>query len=117
MRRSPVTIAPDAKLDEARDLMARHRIRHLPVVEQGKLVGMLSSGDLGAHVGQLARTKVNAAMTTEATTVAPSVGAATAARLMLERKVRALPVVDGEQVIGVISTSDVLEEYARAARH
>jgi hypothetical protein len=44
---------------------------------------MLSSGDLGAHVGQLARTKVNAAMTTEPTAVAPSVDAATAALLML----------------------------------
>ncbi len=116
MRRVPITIAPDAMLEEARTIMATHRIRHLPVVEHGKLVGMLSSSDLGPHVGQLGRTKVNVAMTTEPISVAPDVTAATAARLMLERKIRALPVVDGEKVVGVLSASDVLEEYARAAR-
>jgi universal stress protein A len=115
MRRVPITIAPDAMLEEARAAMATHRIRHLPVVERGKLVGMLSSVDLGPHVGQLARTKVNAAMTANPVAVAPTVDAGTAARLMLERHVRALPVVDGEKVIGVLSASDMLEEYARAA--
>jgi nucleotide-binding universal stress UspA family protein len=116
MRRAPVTIASDALLEEARVAMATHQIRHLPVVDRGKLVGMLGSGDLGPHVGQLARTKVNAAMTPNPVTVGTRVDAGTAARLMLERRVRALPVVDGEKVIGIISASDVLEEYARAAR-
>jgi universal stress protein A len=116
MRRSPLTIAPDAMLEEARAVMAKDRIRHLPVVEHGKLVGILSSSDLGSHVGQLARTKVNAAMTSDPTCVGTGVDAATAAQLMLERGVRALPVVDGERVVGVISASDILEEYARAAR-
>ncbi|MCC6765691.1 MAG: universal stress protein [Deltaproteobacteria bacterium] len=116
MRAVPITIAPDATLEEARGKMAQHRIRHLPVVEDGKLVGMLSNVDLGPHVGHLARTKVNAAMTSDPTTVGTGVDAATAARLMLERRVRALPVVDGERVVGVISASDILEEYARAAR-
>lgn len=115
-RRTVVTIAPGALLDEAHALMQEHQIRHLPVVEHGKLVGMLSSADLGPHVGQLARTKVNAAMTPDPVAIAASVDAATAARLMLERRVRALPVVDGEQVVGVLSASDIVEEYARAAR-
>jgi nucleotide-binding universal stress UspA family protein/CBS domain-containing protein len=116
MRSTPITIGPDAMLEEARAKMAQHRIRHLPVVEHGKLVGILSSVDIGPHVGQLGRTKVNAAMTSDPTTVGTGVDAATAARLMLERRVRALPVVDGERVVGVISASDILEEYARAAR-
>jgi universal stress protein A len=116
MRRSPVPIGPDAMLEQARVLMAKHRIRHLPVVERGKLVGILSNGDLGPHVGQLARTKVNAAMTPEPTCVGTGVDAAAAAHLMLERQVRVLPVVDGEEVVGVISASDIVEEYARAAR-
>lgn len=116
MRRSPITIAPDAMLEEARKLMADNRIRHLPVVERGKLVGILSSVDLGPHLSQLARTKVNSAMTADPTVVSASVDAVTAARLMLDRQVRALPVVDGEKVVGVISASDIVEEYARAAR-
>jgi len=116
MRRSPVTIGPDAMLEEARLLMARHRIRHLPVVDDGKLVGMLSPSDIGPHVGQLGRTKVNAAMTADPVSVGTGVDAATAANLMLERGVRALPVVEGETVVGVLSASDIVEEYARAAR-
>jgi CBS domain-containing protein len=55
-------------------------------------------------------------MTPEPIAVAATVDAATAADLMLERRVRALPVVDGETVVGVLSASDLLEEYARAAR-
>jgi CBS domain-containing protein len=43
---SPVTISPDAKLSDARDLMAEHRIRRLPVTKAGTLVGILSLGDV-----------------------------------------------------------------------
>lgn len=43
---SPVTVSPDTKLSEARDLMAQHRIRRLPVTKAGKLVGILSLGDV-----------------------------------------------------------------------
>ncbi len=116
MYRRPITIEADGMLEEARRLMAEHRVRHLPVVERGKIVGILSDADLGPHVGQLARTKVNVAMTANPTCVAPDVDATVAARLMLEHKVRALPVVEGDTVIGIVSVSDVLEEYLRAAR-
>ncbi|MEB2285122.1 MAG: hypothetical protein B6D46_10325 [Polyangiaceae bacterium UTPRO1] len=116
MRYVAITVGPEEMLEDARVKMAQHRIRHLPVVENAKLVGMLSSVDFGPYIGQLARTKVHAAMTADPTTVGSGVDTATAARLMLERRVRALPVVDGERVVGVISASDILEEYARAAR-
>jgi CBS domain-containing protein/nucleotide-binding universal stress UspA family protein len=116
MYRTPVTVAAGATLAEARSLLAVHKIRHLPVVDGGKLVGMLSDADLGPYVGYLGNTKVNAAMTPNPTTIAPDADAAVAARLMLEHKVRALPVTDGETVIGVVSVSDVLEDYIRAAR-
>jgi universal stress protein A len=116
MRGAPITIASGAMLEEAQRKMEEHRIRHLPVVDDGKLVGMLSTVDLGPHVGHFGRTKVNAAMTPDPTTIGTGVDGATAARLMLERRVRALPVVDGERVVGVISASDILEDYARAAR-
>jgi acetoin utilization protein AcuB len=91
-------------------------VRHLPVVDGGKLVGILSDADLGPYVGYLGNTKVNAAMTPNPTTIAPNSDAAVAARVMLEHKVRALPVTEGETVVGVVSVSDVLEDYIRAAR-
>lgn len=43
---SPVTVTPDTQLSEARDLMAAHRVRRLPVVKDGQLVGILSLGDV-----------------------------------------------------------------------
>jgi CBS domain-containing protein len=43
---SPVTVSPDAKLSDARELMANHRVRRLPVLKSGALVGILSLGDL-----------------------------------------------------------------------
>lgn len=47
--RSPVTVSPDTKLSDARDLMSEHKIRRLPVVKQGKLVGIISIGDISQH--------------------------------------------------------------------
>ncbi len=117
MRPAPVTIGSDAKLDEALARMTEHRIRHLPVVDDGRLVGMLSSADLGPHLGQLPCTKVNAAMTADPTTVGTDVDAVAAARLMIERGVRALPVVAGERLVGILSATDIVEEYARVARY
>jgi CBS domain-containing protein len=46
---SPITISPDAKLSEARELMANHRVRRLPVMKSGSLVGILSLGDLALN--------------------------------------------------------------------
>ena len=47
--RQPVTVQPDEDLDEALRLMAHHRVRRLPVVEEGRLVGMLSQADLAGE--------------------------------------------------------------------
>jgi nucleotide-binding universal stress UspA family protein/CBS domain-containing protein len=111
-----ITVRPDDLLSVARDQMASASVRHIPVVDGGRLVGMLADRDLAAHVGQLDRTRVNAAMTPDPITVSRDVTIDTAARMMIDRGVRALPVVDGEEIIGIISTSDILEDYARAAR-
>ena len=46
LTRSPHTVSPDARVSEARDLMAEHKIRRLPVVKNDRLVGILSLGDL-----------------------------------------------------------------------
>ncbi len=114
--RTPVTVTPTDLLSTAHDRMVEHRIRHLGVVEGDRLVGILSDRDIVAHLGHLQHTRVNAAMTPNPTTIAPDVAIETAARLMIEQGVRALPVVDGERIVGVLSATDILEEYVRAAR-
>ena len=112
----PVTVSPDDHLAAARARMTSYGVRHLPVVDGSRLVGILSDRDLAAHLGHLDHSRVNAAMTPNPVTVASDVDIDTAAELMIGRKVRALPVVDGERVIGIVSSDDILEDYVRAAR-
>ena len=50
--RDPVTVEPEQDLDEALALMARHRVRRLPVVENGKLVGILAQADVALEAGE-----------------------------------------------------------------
>jgi len=50
MTAEPITISPDASLEEAADLMGRHQVRRLPVTEQGRLLGMISIGDLAVNL-------------------------------------------------------------------
>jgi CBS domain-containing protein len=47
--RTPVTVTPDTKLSDARDLMAEHKVRRLPVVKGDQLVGIISMGDIAVH--------------------------------------------------------------------
>jgi CBS domain-containing protein len=49
LTRSPVTVTPDTTLADARDLMAEHKVRRLPVVKGGQLVGVISMGDIAVH--------------------------------------------------------------------
>lgn len=116
MTRRPVTIAPGDMLALARDRMALEGVRHIPVVDGTRLVGILSDYDLPAHAGQLERTRVNAVMTPDPITVSSDVTVEDAAQLMVNHSIRALPVVAGERVIGIVSATDILEDYARAAR-
>ncbi len=116
MERAPVTVRSDDTLDRARARMVEARVRHLPVVDGERVVGMLSDADLGPHVGQLEHTRVHVAMTPAPITVAATAQVEEAAHLMLTHRVRALPVLDGSRLVGVISSTDILEDYVRFAR-
>jgi acetoin utilization protein AcuB len=108
MRRSPVTTAPHQILADAQELMSRDGMHQLPVVENGTLVGMLSDRDLHAHSGYLDRTKVDAAMTYGVISVAPTDTAQHAARVLIERRINALPVVEADRLIGIVTKTDLL---------
>lgn len=108
MRRDPVTITSGDTLAAAQALMQQKDIRQLPIVDHGVLTGMLSDRDLHAHTGYLERTKVDAAMSEHPVVVAPSDTPAQAARLMLEHKINAVPVVEDGRLVGILSRSDLL---------
>jgi len=81
------------------------------VVQDGGLVGIVTDRDLRQHMGFLERTKVNAAMTEELITVTPEMTLEQAAQLMLKHKIGGLPVVEQGHLVGIITTSDILQAF------
>jgi acetoin utilization protein AcuB len=111
MTKAPVTITGDDFLSEAQEKMRRGGFRRLPVVSDGKVVGMVTDRDLRAHVGYLERTKVNGAMTEKVRAVSPSVTLEEAAQILLKFQIGGLPVVDNGRLVGIITTSDVMKAF------
>jgi CBS domain-containing protein/nucleotide-binding universal stress UspA family protein len=108
IQQAPVTITQYESLAVAHALMVRHGIHQLPVVEDGVLIGILAERDLHAHIGYLERTKVDAAMTRGPVTVTPRDSAQEAARILIEQNINALPVVQADRLIGIVSRTDLL---------
>jgi CBS domain-containing protein len=115
------TVRRNDKLVIADDLMNLGRIRHTPVLDDhsDEVVGILSQRDLfrgalaraigyGGHAQQklLGTLMVKDVMTTEPLTTTPDTPLADAARLMLERKIGCLPVLEGGKLVGILTESD-----------
>ncbi len=81
------------------------------MVENGRLVGIVTDKDLRQHLGYLERTKVNAVMTEKLVTVLPKTTLEEAAELLLKHKIGGLPVVEDGQLVGIITTSDILQAF------
>jgi acetoin utilization protein AcuB len=118
MTSAPHTIGRDQRLAWAHDVMREHNLRHLPVLEGGKLVGVLSERDLYS-VEAIAGTdreidSVAEAMQGECYTVAPGDLVADVARTMAEHKYGCVVVVDRGHVVGIFTTTDALALLAEA---
>lgn len=111
MTKEPTTIEPDELLIRASHKMRSGGFRRLPVVSDGKLVGIISERDLREHRGHLEHTKVNGVMTEKPVTVGPGVTVEEAARIMVEEQIGGLPVVEGGHLVGVISVTDVMNAF------
>ncbi len=127
MTRPPVTIRWDQTIGAAWTLMRTRRIRHLPVLDdRNRLVGIVTDRDLRqvildpaiqAELGQSPRAldslTVREIMTWGVLTTRPETEIRQAARLMHEQKIGALPVVEGDRVVGMLTESDLLDAFAR----
>jgi acetoin utilization protein AcuB len=113
MKDRPLCVTAGQLLDEVARAMQAGGFRHAPVVDaDGRLVGMLSDRDMREHKGFLPTTRVSAAMVEPAVAVVADDPIERAARLMVERKIGALPVVDAQQhVIGIITQTDILNGF------
>jgi CBS domain-containing protein len=116
MTPNPQTVRPSDLLSVVESKMQQARFRRLPVVDDaGKLIGIVSDGDLRQHLGYLATTRVRAAMVEKPITVAPDAPVETAAQLMIWHKMGGLPVLDDAgQLLGIITESDLLHALVDA---
>ncbi|MGZ8701842.1 MAG: CBS domain-containing protein [Gaiellaceae bacterium] len=129
------TVAPDTDLRDVAALLVRMRISGVPVVEGGRVLGVVSERDIlfkerpsdGLHRGVLASLmdegdlmlKIEArtagtAMTSPAVTIGPTRGVADAAALMLDESISRLPVVEGHALVGIVTRHDLVRAFARS---
>jgi acetoin utilization protein AcuB len=120
MTPNPVTISPEESLMEAIQLMRLRRIRRIPVVSGGQLVGLLAEGDLkraepstlssnqDEFTAIMEGTQVNRIMIQNLVTTSPDTPLVDAARTLHENKYGALPVMDNGQLVGIVTDNDLL---------
>src|SRR5262249_7476371 len=123
---SPVTIPPSRSVQEAHTLMQQRKIRHLPVLQDGCLVGIVSDRDLRLVLPSpatslavwelrhlLEKLTVGEMMTCFVMTTAPDCFMTEAVGRMLGYRVGALPVVEDRRVVGILTRTDVLRAFRR----
>ena len=128
--RSPVHVAhPHDSVAHAREVCERHRVNQLPVVLDGRLVGIVTDRDLRdafpsvvdeaerpARAHRITETlRVEDVMTSAPVTVGEDEGIDVAATVMRSKRIGALPVVRNDEVVGIVTRSDLLEALASLA--
>ena len=124
MTKTLVTLSPEASMAEALALCRERRIRHIPVLKEERLVGIVSDRDLrdaSPALGDPERTRalqgirVGEVMTQEVITVDPQDFIENAAQEMYELKIESLPVVAEEELLGIVTSSDMLRALVTLA--
>ncbi len=114
MSKAPMAVAEDTSIGDAVSLMQGAEVRHLLVLDGSVLIGILSNRDLRRLVTRdpdspLLAGPVRSIMSEGPVSVAPETPLITAARLLLEQRIGALPVRQGEQIVGIFTVPDALE--------
>ncbi|MBI5419105.1 MAG: CBS domain-containing protein [Deltaproteobacteria bacterium] len=116
MTKEVITVAPEETLERAAGLLAENRIHRLPVVRDGKLVGIVADSDIRnaafRHPSPGARAAggktVGEIMTREVITMTPWDTVEDALLVLQKKRLGALPVVEGDRVVGIITKADIL---------
>jgi acetoin utilization protein AcuB len=118
-----ITATPDTPLVKARDLLREHNIKQVPVVDQkGNLVGILTDRDIKQAWASPATTlsiyeltyvlqklTVESVMVKDPITITPSSTIERAAKILHDRRIGSLPVVEGDKLVGIITSTDLME--------
>ena len=126
MTTAPITVNPRTPVSEARELMHRKRIRHLLVLEEERMEGIITDRDIRLTLPSpatslsvwevnylLTRLTVGEVMTKHVITTGPDLPVAEAVRLMLVHKIGALPVTEEGRLVGIITETDLLRAFAQ----
>lgn len=129
MHTDVVTATPDMSIAQAWRLMHDRHIRHLPVVSGRRLVGIITDRDIrdampspattlsrGEIAYQMDTTKVETCMTKQVVTIDGDTDMVEAARILLEGRFGCLPVVEGSQLVGVMTEIDFLQAFLESGR-
>jgi len=120
MNQQPITLSSSAQLADARQLMANHNIRHLPIVDhQQRLVGLVSQRDILAasqphHIGEPLASNpqeqqgISRVMSRDVLSVSPQMTVRCAAETLSRNHIGCLPVVDDAQLVGIVTGSDFI---------
>ena len=127
MKGSVRVVGPRDSVRRARSLLEQYRINQLPVVDDGRLVGIVAERDLRAaspNVDEVAdvlpehegiprpdRIPIETVMTRKVVTLRPEDSVEEAARLMRARRIAAIPIVDGGRIVGVLTRGDVIDAF------
>jgi acetoin utilization protein AcuB len=116
MTGNPKTVSPDDTLSAAAAIMREHRFNHLPVVEEGRMVGILTDTDLRnasleSGEGPGGNRPVRDVMRTEVWSVTPEDSLEDALLVISQQKFGALPVLDGDRLVGILTKMDLLRAF------
>jgi len=111
-----VSTGPETPAEEAFEFCRSRGIRHLPLLEAGRLVGIVSDRDLRLMVGrgQLEGTPLRELAPRETRTIGSEARASRAAQTMVTHRIGALPVVDGDLLLGILTSADLITHCAAA---
>lgn len=110
MTKNPISLTTKHTLADIEQLFKHHRIHHLPVVEDKKLLGLVTTYDLWNHSEKDPQlTLVKDIMNTRIVKISEHDKIGTAAELFLDNRFHALPVMRGEELVGIVTTFDILK--------
>jgi acetoin utilization protein AcuB len=107
MTKNPLTVGPKESLEKVKELMDLNEIRRIPVVQEGKLLGLVTEGDLRVLPPSRLQSSASEVMVTPVLTVSPYEPLEDAVHKMRSHKVGSLPVVHEERLVGIITDSDL----------
>ncbi|NNU97537.1 MULTISPECIES: CBS domain-containing protein [Anoxybacillus] len=115
MTRQVATVTPDQSVQEAAQLMNEHNVGAIPVVENGKVKGIITDRDIALRTtaqGLTPSTPVSQVMTSDVVTGAPNMSVDEAAKVMAKNQIRRLPIVQNNALCGIVALGDIATNQA-----